>query len=140
MPMSEGRTTVARRLKDGTIVEVLPNATTRQFPPDDTDWARVDALTEEEITATAETDPDNLPLTEKRAKTRRRLWTTKFIRRALGLTQEEFSEKFRIPLGTVRDWDQLKTEPDMAARAYLTVIAMNPEAVIEALERAPQAL
>ena len=86
--MSEGRTTVARRLKDGTIVEVLPNATTRQFPPDDTDWARVDALTEEEITATAETDPDNLPLTEKRAKTRRRLWTTKFIRRALGLTQE----------------------------------------------------
>ena len=61
----------------------------------------------------------------------------KVMRRALHLTQEEFAARFRIPLGTLRDWEQGKTEPDQAARAYLTVIARNPEAVTEALNTAP---
>jgi len=56
------------------------------------------------------------------------------MRRALHWTQEEFAARFRIPLGTLRDWEQGKTEPDQAARAYLIVIARNPKAVIEALE------
>ncbi|HUB49747.1 MAG TPA: helix-turn-helix domain-containing protein [Acetobacteraceae bacterium] len=47
---------------------------------------------------------------------------------ALGLTQEEFSVRFRVPLGTVRDWEQGKTEPDQAARAYLKVIAADAAA------------
>ena len=56
------------------------------------------------------------------------------LNRALkGLTQEEFAVRFRIPLGTLRDWEQGKTEPDQAARAYLIVIARNPKAVTEAL-------
>ena len=58
-------------------------------------------------------------------------------RRALRLTQEEFAERFRIPLGTPRDWEQGKSEPDQAARAYLTVIGRNPTAVDEALKSAP---
>jgi putative transcriptional regulator len=57
----------------------------------------------------------------------------KIIRRALKLTQEEFSQRFHIPLGTLRDWEQGVTTPDQSARAYLTVIARNPEAVQEAL-------
>ena len=61
----------------------------------------------------------------------------KVMRRALKLTQEEFAARFRIPLGTLRDWEQGKTEPDQAARAYLTVIAHNPKAVTEALEYPP---
>jgi putative transcriptional regulator len=60
----------------------------------------------------------------------------KVMRRALGLTQEGFAARFRIPLGTLRDWEQGKTEPDQAARAYLTVIARNPKAVTEALNTA----
>jgi putative transcriptional regulator len=56
------------------------------------------------------------------------------MRRALHLTQEEFADRFRIPLGTLRDWEQGKTQPDQAARAYLTVIARNPKAVVEALK------
>ena len=57
----------------------------------------------------------------------------KLIRRALRLTQEEFAARFHIPLGTLRDWEQGASEPDQAARAYLTVIAREPEVVASAL-------
>ncbi|HEY5280635.1 MAG TPA: transcriptional regulator, partial [Pseudolabrys sp.] len=41
--------------------------------------------------------------------------------------------RFHIPLGTLRDWEQGAATPDQSARAYLTVIARNPDAVREAL-------
>ncbi len=132
--MSEGRTIRARRLKDGTLVEVLPDGTTRPFLPDRTDWSGLPHLTEEEINAAALTDPDNPPRTPEREKHLKRVPRAKVIRRAMHLTQEEFAAQFRIPLGTLRDWEQGKTEPDQAARAYLKVIARNPKAVLEALE------
>ena len=128
---------MARRLPDGTLVEVLPDGTTRPFPPDRTDWAALPHLTEDEINAAALTDPDNPPRTREREKHLKRVPRVKVMRRALGLTQEEFAARFRIPLGTLRDWEQGKTEPDQAARAYLTVIARNPKAVTDALNTAP---
>jgi putative transcriptional regulator len=131
--MSTGRTIRARRLEDGTLVEVLPDGTTRAFPPDNPDWAALPRLTEEEINAAALTDPDNPPRTPERAEHLKRVPRAKVIRRAFHLTQEEFAARFHIPLGTLRDWEQGKTEPDQAARAYLRVIAHNPKAVVEAL-------
>ncbi|HEX5998216.1 MAG TPA: helix-turn-helix domain-containing protein [Hyphomicrobiaceae bacterium] len=131
--MSEGRTIVARRLKDGTLVQVLPDGTTRPFPRDRTDWTALRRMTEEEINAAALTDPDNPPRTPEREKHLKRVPQVKVMRRALHLTQEEFATRFHIPLGTLRDWEQGKTAPDQAARAYLKVIARNPEAVLEAL-------
>lgn len=59
------------------------------------------------------------------------------IRRMLKLSQEEFAEQFQIPIGTLRDWEQRRKEPDAAARAYLKVIARAPDAVRKALERPP---
>ena len=59
------------------------------------------------------------------------------IRRVLGLSQEEFAARFHIPLGTLRDWEQGRREPDAAARAYLRVIGRNPTAVAEALSVVP---
>jgi putative transcriptional regulator len=50
-------------------------------------------------------------------------------RRALALIQEEFAARFRIPLGTLRDWEQGRSEPDQPAKAYLTVIARDPQGV-----------
>jgi putative transcriptional regulator len=47
----------------------------------------------------------------------------------LGFTQEEFAVRYQIPLGTLRDWEQGRTEPDQPARAYLKVIARDPERV-----------
>ena len=63
----------------------------------------------------------------------RRTPQVRVIRRALGLSQEQFAERFQIPLGTLRDWEQGRKEPDAAARAYLVVIGRNPAAVSEAL-------
>jgi len=57
----------------------------------------------------------------------------KIIRRALGIGQEDFAARYHIPVGTFRDWEQGRVEPDHAARAYLTVIARDPEAVRKAL-------
>ena len=52
----------------------------------------------------------------------RRVSRVKHLRCKLGLSQAEFAERFRIPLGTLRDWNQHRTEPDQAALSYLKVI------------------
>ena len=78
-------------------------------------------------------DPDARPLTPEDFKRMKRTLRVRIIRRALGLSQEEFAGRFHIPLGTLRDWEQGRKEPDAAARAYLVVIARNPLAVAEAL-------
>jgi hypothetical protein len=52
------------------------------------------------------------------------------------LTQEEFAERYQIPVGTLRDWEQGRSEPDQPARSYLKVIARDPEHVRMALARA----
>jgi putative transcriptional regulator len=101
------------------------------------DWSRLDARTEEERHAAAMNDPDAKPLTPEDFKRMKRTPRVKVIRRALGLSQEEFAERFRIPLGTLRDWEQGRKDPDAAARAYLVVIGRNPTAVSEALHPAP---
>jgi len=130
-----GETIIARRRKaDGKLVRVLPDGREEPFP----DPGPLPHLSEEEINAAALSDPDNPPRTPEREKHLKRVPQVKVMRRALKLTQEEFSARFRIPLGTLRDWEQGKTEPDQAARAYLTVIARNPKAVEEALETKPE--
>jgi hypothetical protein len=48
--------------------------------------------------------------------------------------QEEFAGSYHIPLGTLSDWEQGRTEPDQPARAYLKAIAGDPVAVQRALE------
>ena len=90
-------------------------------------------MTDDEVMAAALSDPEAQPLTADDLKRMKRVAHAKIIRQALGLTQEEFAARFRIPLGTLRDWEQGVAEPDAAAKAYLLVIARNPKAVIEAL-------
>jgi putative transcriptional regulator len=43
-----------------------------------------------------------------------------------------------IPLGTLRDWEPGRSEPDQPARAYLTVITRDPEGVRKALHTGPE--
>ncbi|MGL4488572.1 MAG: helix-turn-helix domain-containing protein [Rhizobiaceae bacterium] len=93
------------------------------------DWSRFDAMTPEGSHQAALEDPDAQPMTEQDFVRLKRTPRAKLIRRALGLSQEEFSQRFHIPLGTLRDWEQGRKEPDAAARAYLVVIAKEPEAV-----------
>jgi putative transcriptional regulator len=68
----------------------------------------------------------------------RKVPRTKTQRRAFGLTQEEFAAGYEIALGTLRDWEQAKAEPDQPARAYLRAIAGDPVAVHHALHAAPR--
>lgn len=57
----------------------------------------------------------------------------KAIRKATGLTQQDFAVRFGFNLARLRDLEQKRTHPDSAIRAYLTVIQKNPEAVKKAL-------
>ena len=99
------------------------------------DWRAFDALTDAEVLRAARADPDAQPLSDAQLQRMKRP-NPKVVRRALGLSQEEFAERFKIPVGTLRDWEQGRVEPDQAAPAYLLVIARNPKAVREALEPA----
>ena len=107
----------------------------------DTDWAAVEALTDEEIHAAALSDPDAQPIPlgtdEELAKLGLiHIPNVKMLRESLGLTQEAFAAVYRIPVGTLRDWEQARKRPDAPARAFLTVIARNPEAVAQLLKEA----
>ncbi len=102
-------------------------------PPD---WSRLDAMTDAQAEANALADPDNPPLTADQLRGASRMPQVKVIRRALGLTQEAFASRYQIPLGTLRDWEQGRSEPDAPARAYLKVIAVDPEGAASALHRA----
>ena len=97
------------------------------------DWDRFNAMSAKARRTAALADPDAKPLTSEDLKGMRRTPQVKIIRRALGLSQEEFSARFHIPVGTLRDWEQGRKEPDAAARAYLRVIGRNPSAVADAL-------
>ena len=90
-------------------------------------------MTDAERHRAALSDPDAQPLTAADMNRMKRTPQAKVIRRALALTQEEFAGRFLIPLGTLRDWEQGRSEPDRPARAYLRVIASDPAGVIRAL-------
>lgn len=92
-------------------------------------------MAEDEVLAAAQADADNPPLTQGAVARMKPVPRVRTLRRALGLTQEEFALRYRIPLGTLRDWEQGRTQPDQPARAYLAVIARDPEHVRRALER-----
>ena len=130
--MSDDNMIRARSNADGTLEQILPDGTTRPLEGK-SDWARVDAMTEEEAYQNALDDPDNPPLTPERLAKMRRIPNPKKIRTALNLTQQEFACQFHIALGTLRDWEQHVRMPDSTAIAYLNVIEKNPEAVREAL-------
>jgi putative transcriptional regulator len=74
-------------------------------------------------------DRDAQPLSETDLQRMKRTPRAKIIRRALELTQEEFAARYNIPLGTLRDWEQGRAEPDQPARAYLALIARDPDHV-----------
>lgn len=102
------------------------------------DWREFDAMTDEEVHAAASTDPDARPMTDAEWDAAPKVPRARIIRRALGLTQEEFAARFQIPLGTLRDWEQGKAEPDQSARAYLRAIAGDAAAVQRALQAGPR--
>ena len=48
------------------------------------------------------------------------------IRKQLRMSQQEFARVYRIPLATLKNWEQGRRQPDAPAAAYLQVIAKHP--------------
>ncbi len=86
-------------------------------------------MSNEQVEKAALADPDAQPLTGADFGRMKRVPRVKIIRRAIDLTQEQFAERYHIPLGTLRDWEQGRSEPDQPTRAYLALIARDPERV-----------
>ena len=86
-------------------------------------------MSAEAIERAARADRDAQPLTEADLQRMKRTPQARIIRRALELTQEEFAARYHIPLGPLRDWEQGRAEPDQPTRAYLTLIARDPDHV-----------
>ena len=57
----------------------------------------------------------------------------KAIRRALKMSQDEFASAYRIPLATLKNWEQGRRQPDAPAAAYLRAIQRRPKEVMEAV-------
>jgi putative transcriptional regulator len=55
------------------------------------------------------------------------------LRKKLGMTQDAFAKALRIPLSTLRNWEQGRVLPDPAARSLLAIVARNPKAALKAL-------
>lgn len=107
-------------------------------PQRETDWGKVSVMTEEEIHEGALSDPDAQPLPLPGGE-----WTglthlpnAKKLRERLGMTQEEFASTYKIPVGTLRDWEQRRKNPDATARAYLILISRDPKGVAALLNAA----
>ncbi len=49
-----------------------------------------------------------------------------------GLSQADFARSYGIPVGTLRDWEQGRTNPDAAGVAYLTAILHDAPTVARA--------
>jgi putative transcriptional regulator len=55
------------------------------------------------------------------------------IRRKLKLSQDDFAAEFGFTINQIRDWEQKRTRPLGALRAYLMLIKNNPNAVLKLL-------
>ena len=89
--------------------------------------ARLLAMTDAEIEAGAQSDPENPPISEQRLQRMLIGREVRRIREAAGLSQAQFAAQFRLGLGRLRDWEQARFAPDFPAMAYLTLIADYPE-------------
>jgi putative transcriptional regulator len=58
----------------------------------------------------------------------------KAVREQSGLSQSQFASHYGFNPRTLQEWEQGRSQPDNALRAYLTVIARNPVAVENALK------
>lgn len=79
------------------------------------------------------TDADDFDVTAEALDRAQRARLIRKTRTGLGLSQTEFASRFRVPVGTLRDWEQARaTAPDFAI-AYVRVIGQHPDIVAKAV-------
>ena len=102
-------------------------------PTSETDWSRLDAMTDEEALRHAREDADNPPLEDLPEEGAARVFRPQWIRRRLDMSQQEFAEAFGLPLRSLQQWEHGRSTPGKTIRAYFRVIAADPDAVRKAL-------
>ena len=102
-----------------------------------TDMAKVRATTDEDIAHQIAEDPDTAPslgdVDVESFTVRRTYPDVRFLRKRLGLTQEEFARDFGVNVWTLRDWENHRREPEGPAQTLLKVIAQSPDTVRRAV-------
>jgi len=62
-------------------------------------------------------------------------------RKEFGLSQIEFSRKYKIPVGSIRNWEQDRCSPDEVGTSLLHLIFSEPQFIASILEtRSPRLL
>lgn len=104
--------------------------------PSTMDRARIAATTEEDVRRQQLEDGE-----EPDATVDPRAWQPNVasLRRRLRLTQADFALAIRVPVATVRNWEQHRFEPDPAARSLLWILDREPEMALRALGAAAAA-
>jgi putative transcriptional regulator len=120
----------------------MPDKTQRSNsqPKGQTDWAAIDAMTDDEAEAAALADPDNQPSSSD--KPMHKMARVKRVRMQLRLSQDEFASCYHVPLNQLKAWERHEAVPDPVAQAFIEAIAGEPDAVARALAAAafhPQA-
>jgi putative transcriptional regulator len=93
------------------------------------DRAKIDATTESDIRRHMHEDDQEETVLAGFAP----MIPPQLLRKHLGMTQSAFAKALRIPLSTLRNWEQGRVLPDPAARSLLAIVAKNPKAALEAL-------
>ncbi|PWC89812.1 hypothetical protein TSH100_04015 [Azospirillum sp. TSH100] len=99
------------------------------------DWKRIDAMTDEDIARQIAENPDAAPdLSDAPPELIHPVHppggvNVRGIRAKFNLTQRQFADRFGFPLGSLRDWEQGRYQPDPATQTLLFVIERDPELV-----------
>ena len=78
-------------------------------------------------------DPEDFDVTAEAWEQALRARLIRKTRTDLGLSQVEFARRFKVPVGTLRDWEQARTNPPDFAIAYVRVIGQHPDLVAKAV-------
>ena len=74
-------------------------------------------------------DPEDFDVTAEALERGQRARLIRQTRTELGLSQSAFATRFRVPVGTLRDWEQARVTPPDFAIAYIRVIRLHPDMV-----------
>ncbi|MBZ8134024.1 helix-turn-helix domain-containing protein [Afifella sp. IM 167] len=78
-------------------------------------------------------DPEDFDVSAEAMDRGQKARIVRKARIGLGLSQAEFARRFRVPLGTLRDWEQARVTPPDFAVAYVRVIMRDPDMVADAV-------
>jgi len=103
----------------------------------ETDWDRIDAMSDADIERQIAGNPDAAP--DMAARAAQRVWQSdrplaerlSGARKALGLSRPEFAAAYGIPSRTLEGWEQGLRRPDRGSTAYLSIIFGMPHRVAE---------